>query len=1122
MNNFSSKSLMRLLLVVLVCMTMTLVAVAQSTTDGAISGTVADVQGAVVPNASVTVRNIGTNAQQTVTTDGSGYFHVLHLQPAAYEVTAGQKGFASFKATNVVVNVGSTTELSPRLSPAGSAEVVEVVGQTPQINTTSAEFATGVDETQIKNLPINGGRWSNFVLLTPAVVSDSNGFGLVSFRGMSTLQNNSTIDGADNNQAFFAEERGRTRAGYSTAKAAVQEFQVNTSNYSVEYGRAVGGVVNTVTKSGTNNLHGEAYFFDRDNNWGATNPVTTLTDPVTFISKPFKAKDWRKMIGTGIGGPVIKDKLFFFFAYDFYKRNFPGLGIASNASKFFAKQTANGVDGATVTTAAISGLATNLGITQAQALTLYNTDLSALATTLGPNNREGAQYIYLPKIDWQVNSKNHVSLTVNRMNWDSPAGIQTQSSNTYGRQSFGSDYVRVMWGVAKLSTTLTTNLVNEFRTQYGRDFEFQVPQVPTAYEQSNLMKSALFPTYANPLGASPQVFPGTNGWTIGTANFLPRDKYPDERRQQYADTLSWARGKHMFKFGGDFTHVTDATTSLFTGYGAYSYTGLLQYFTDVNKVNGCAGKPCYTSFTQSFGPKDFQFATNDYGFFAQDDWKVLPRLTLSLGLRWDYQQLPSPFAKLVNPDIPQTNVMPADKNNFGPRVGFAYDPWGDGKTSIRGGFSVAYGRTINSTIYSALTSTGTPTSQLTYNITPSSACAQQFPKVYADASFASNPLCASNKPAMVFFGKDFQTPKVYHVNLSIDHQLSPSTALQLSYLGSFGRDLPIFVDTNIDPASKVTNSFAVCGVNGNGATDLSSCYKPGAGQPIQTATLDAPFYTSRLHVLANDPLSKYGAMTDVMSAGTSTYHALIVQLNRRMSKNIQFNTNFTWSHALDFGQNNTTFTPNSGSSVLDPYNLNAEKGNSNQNVPRRFVFSAVVQSPWKLSGFMGKLANDWQVAPLWQWQSGLPYSVKTSSTPGACPAAPAVCNFGQPLGGFSGNGGLNGSNGDFRIYGGRNVYNQPATQNVDMKLTKNVKVNERYSAELSGEVFNVFNHQNFTAVGTTGYFIGTSGSTGLPGVILPNVRTLTYNTGAFGVPTNANSNFTYSPRQVQLGVKVKF
>src|SRR5437660_466058 len=167
-------------------------------------------------------------------------------------------------------------------------------------------FAGGIWAQSTKDGAI-GGRWSDFALLTPGVVNDSNGFGLLSFRGMSTLLNNNTIDGADNNQAFFSEERGRTRACYSSAKAAVQEFQVNTSNYSSEYGRAAGGVVNTVTKSGTNQYHGEVYFYDRDNSWGAINPFTTLTtqtSPGVFTTSPYAPTDVRKMYGFGPCGPL--------------------------------------------------------------------------------------------------------------------------------------------------------------------------------------------------------------------------------------------------------------------------------------------------------------------------------------------------------------------------------------------------------------------------------------------------------------------------------------------------------------------------------------------------------------------------------------------------------------------------------------------------------------------------------------------------------------------------------------------------------------------------------------------------------------------------------------------------
>jgi len=280
-------------------------AFAQSTTDGAIGGTVTDSSGAAVPNARVVVKSNGTNAEEIAMTDDTGYFRVGKLQPATYTVTVDVPGFAPFKAERVVVQVGSITDISARLNVASAGATVLVSSDLPQVNTTSAEFAPVVDQLQINNLPINGGRWSNFALLTPGVVNDANGFGLLSFRGISTLLNNNTVDGADNNQAFFSEERGRTRAGYSSAKAAVQEFQVNTSNYSAEYGRSAGGVVNTVSKSGSNQLHGEAYFYDRNNDWGATNPFTTLTtqtSPGVFTSAPFKPSDVRYIGGFGVGG----------------------------------------------------------------------------------------------------------------------------------------------------------------------------------------------------------------------------------------------------------------------------------------------------------------------------------------------------------------------------------------------------------------------------------------------------------------------------------------------------------------------------------------------------------------------------------------------------------------------------------------------------------------------------------------------------------------------------------------------------------------------------------------------------------------------------------------------------
>src|SRR6185312_11185315 len=464
-------SIQRLVLVAFFVVSCGALLYAQSTTDGAIGGTVYDTNGAVVANATVTVHNNGTNAEQKVTADASGYYRVTKLPSGSYTVSVNEKGFSAYKAEQVIVQVGSVTEISPRLAVGGTSETVEVSAEAPQINTTSAEFAPTFNQTAIANLPINGGRWSSFAILTPGVVSDSSGFGLLSFRGISTLLNNNTVDGADNNQAFFSEERGRTRAGYSTPQLAVEEFQVNTSNYSSEYGRSAGGVVNTVTKSGTNGLHGEVDLFDRDNTWGATNEFTKIavqTAPGVFTQQPYKPTDWRKRVAGQVGGPAIKDKVFYSLTFDWYDRNFPGTAVTTNPNAFFAAPSA----------ANISQLATNLfgasnPTTQAQALNIYNTDLAGLASMLGPVPRDGEQYIIYPKIDWQMNQKNHLSLSANRMRWESPAGIQTQATNTFGIASFGNDFVKDTWGIAKLDTFFNANLANEVRFQYGRDFEYE-------------------------------------------------------------------------------------------------------------------------------------------------------------------------------------------------------------------------------------------------------------------------------------------------------------------------------------------------------------------------------------------------------------------------------------------------------------------------------------------------------------------------------------------------------------------------------------------------------------------------------------------------------------------------
>ena len=238
-------------------------AVAQTAVDGAIGGNIKDKSGALLSGATVTVNNNGTGAEKTAASDSSGYFRIVHLLPGSYTVTVKAAGFETSRTERVDVSVGLLTDVEPILSLGSSSETVEVSGDTPLINTTNNDFTTTIGQKDLQDLPVNNYRWSAYALQSPGVV-ESGGFGLLSFRGQSTLLNNITIDGADDNQAFFSEERGRTNIGYSTPKSAIEEFQINLSNYSTEYGRAAGGVVNAVTKSGTNQFHGEGYFLDRD------------------------------------------------------------------------------------------------------------------------------------------------------------------------------------------------------------------------------------------------------------------------------------------------------------------------------------------------------------------------------------------------------------------------------------------------------------------------------------------------------------------------------------------------------------------------------------------------------------------------------------------------------------------------------------------------------------------------------------------------------------------------------------------------------------------------------------------------------------------------------------------
>ena len=1036
---------------------------AQSAVGGAIGGKVTDPNSTPVPGAAVTLKSLGTNKEETLTTGIDGSFRFNSLKPGGYRVTIVAPGFAQFQLSTVLVEVGRLTTVDGVLKVGGAEATVEIVNDVQLINTGSKDFASNVNQTAINELPINGRRWSNFVILTPGVVPDGS-FGLLSFRGVSGLLNNNTVDGGDNNQAFFSEERGRTRIGYSISQSAVQEFQVNTSNYSAEYGRAAGGVTNAVTKSGTNQYHGDGYYFQRNNDWGARNPLAfqTVSANGGVASMPIKPEDVRHQFGGDLGGPIYKDRLFFFFSYDQQKRNFPGLAILSNPNYF-----------STVNRAQLS----SRGITDAQIAGVQD----FVTALTGQVPRKGDQRLILPKIDWQISSKHSFTATYNRLRWESPSGVQTQATSARGRGSFGDDLVRIDTGTGRLLSTMTPKMVNEFRFQYSRDFEYQTGRPPLPIEP-----------HTGPGGNSPSVALA-GGLEFGKPTYLERGAFPDERRVQFADNVTISSGTNTLKVGMDVNHVKDVVSSLRNEGGAYSYSSFNDFIIDylnwrspfAPNTTPCFTNPalqtpppanpppiryagrCYTgNFTQGFGPLGAEFATTDYNLYAQYDWKFRPRVTLNFGLRYEYESMPEvQFANPSTAMIPNTawtinqatSAFPSDKNNFGPRIGFAVDLSGNGKSSLRGGYGIYYGRILNSTIYNALLNTGAPGGQIQGTISGGLAAAPVFPNVL--------PSLPASAQTIQFFSPGFEAPTIHQGDLIYERELMRAMTFSASYVVGIGRNLPIFLDRNLNSPT-TTRTYAVVG----GPYDGQSVTVPAFMGPLR-------------------PNTAYAAMTEIASGVSTEYHAMVLQLNRRFSKGLQFNLNYTLSKSSDYSQGSAV-----GSVDNVPYNvfdLSREQGRSNFDRRHKFVASAVYTPRVKMNGkWANRLLDNWSVAPIIQYYTGIPYSASV---------------LGNLPGGIST--GINGSGGASRLpLAERNAFTGPGVWNVDLRLSRRFYLREGVSLEILGEAFNLFNRTQITIINTNMYQVNGN---------------LLMSNSAFGSPTEAGGTL-YRERQIQLGARVRF
>jgi outer membrane receptor protein involved in Fe transport len=1000
---------------------------AQTGNQASVNGTVTDSSGAVIANANITATNKATGTSFTTNSRNEGTYTFPVLPVGDYEFKFAGSGFGETKR-DLKLSIGAKITLDVHLTAAGQTENVTVTDEQPVIETARTQVANNVGEQQIRELPVNGRNFIDFALLTPGVGRDVR-TGDLSFAGQRGTLNSLTVDGADNNNTFFGQTIGRTgsgRAPYQFSQDAVQEFQVNSSSYTAEQGRAGGAVINVITKSGTNKFHGSIFEFYRDRGLAANDPVNKQNAAIQGRPTPVKPAYHFNQFGGTLGGPIVKDKLFFFFDYD-GQRNTSAQSTLL-ALPVLAAPTAQ----------------------QTAAINFLNARSAAY-------NRGLNQDAFLGKVDWNLNQRNQLSLRYNRQNFTGTnfenGGVNQSVEHT------GNSLVKTDSGTAQLTTTLSPTMVNVARFQYQIDSE---------------------PGQANSINPEATVqLGGGNSFIVGRNSFSPRET--TITRQQYAETLTWSKGQHTFKFGADILH--DNILNFFPGNfsGLYSFADLQSFGCSLQGIplNGSnpacpanAGNQLREAFagTGTTGPTTHPDITQ-YGFFAQDDWRLFSNFTVNFGLRYDLQNSASP--KVQNPAGAAAGIftdrLNTDTNNFGPRFGFAWDPYKRGKLVVRGGYGLFYGVTPSIMVGTAHSNNGINVQTLTFT----GASIPAYPNNACGTATAS-PNCAAptggvvGKPTIYVFQPDYQQPRVQQGSLGVDWELAPKTVVSVGYLFAKGDNLQRTADINL-------------------------------GTPT-LATVDDQNTVphSYLQYPAVRPIAAFNQIFQFQSNAHSDYHGLTLQLNKRFSQHFAVQSAYTWSHAIDDAPDATAVVPGADDSkmVYSPLFPKLDRADSVNDVRHRWVTSwiwAINYADRMQNSFARNALGGWELSGILTAQSGTPYT--------------GLITGGNPDLNLDGNR-SNERAGDE----GRNTFRTDAFVSLDPRITKRIRTTEGTNLQLFAEAFNVLNRFNKVTVNTNQYIFA--------GGQL-NFNNSPTSTSAFGLPRSGFLPLN-GARVVQLGAKFNF
>jgi hypothetical protein len=1039
---------------------------------------------------------------------------------------------------------------------------------------------TGVD---LQNLPAAGRRWQDFALDTPTATPAEGGSSPTLLRGAGQEPPETSVDGVSTRLAFGGQGilgpesqgarsngqggNGAVQAwagghGAPVAEAAIREVETAAGNVEAEGSRTAGGRVSVETARGSNGLHGQGFLFDRENTWGAQNPFTqwvketspaTLGTPGTtpvFTPESYTPPDREAVWGIGVGSQIKRDKLFWFGALDSYQRDDPGLATVKHPDVFFAQPSFDELD----------ALSARLGLSNAnplaEGLNAYSQMLTTLDGLLGPAPRKAAQWVGFGRLDWQAAERHRFTVEGTGARWDSPGGGLTRVSETFGSNSFGSSEASEAMLLGRWEAFLTPNLVAVTQGSGGRSILAAHADTPSAFEQTFLTP--------NGWGQLPQIVVDNRyGFTIGNPSRFGAGSYPDERATQAQESVDWVRGNLMVKSGFSLSHNADATSMLRNQTGTYNYASVENFASDAlvfaayglagqldpydlhncdatgkvwrdssNNPRGLGYLPCYSYYSQTLGPTNWNLSANDWAGYSTVQWQPRKLLVVSGGLRWEREQLPPPVAATVNMDLPSTDKLPGLGNDWGPRISVAVGNLERHWPVLRVGYGMYFGRTENATAEAALTQTGSPNGDLNYFMRPTDDCqycaggAPPFPYVLR------GPPGSQVKPGAIEFAPNFRNPEVHQAVAAIEEALPEHVELTASAVVSLGRRLPVTLDTNLGlPAQTIT--YNVCDQTPSGP-DNGQCGNSGLG-PIKAAQITVPFYASIPSSgcaggSSSDPAGQFGwcnpnyqQIDQYTSKANSTYEAAVLKVVRYGRRGLTLHAHYTYAHAADWNPNQSPLNP----AELDGSDFRDEYGTSDQDMRHSAAAFVIYEPPWKLGGKAKWVANGWMVSGIGQFHSGLPYTMRTSGS-----LAEEFTIGGSPIVGLGP--GMNGSGGDNRVYGvGRNTYRYPATWKADMRLGKTFELGQMRQLELLMESFNLFNHQNVTELETTGYFIESGTPPSEPGAAgsLPTLNFLTglkinattgLATTAFGQPLNVNATDFYRERQIQLGLRMRF